>query len=253
MPNATPDPKVKNRLKTAFNLEPLQGYDVVYAKRVKRHGEGALKRAAAYLFYRAMRKLSSLDLPLDTGDFRLMDRRVVDAFRQFSESQRFVRGLVTWMGFRQTAVEYERPARHAGEGKYNALQLLKLANDALLSFSVVPLRLASTLGLFCIAAAVIIGGALLGGQWFLDAAVTSGTITILCLTLFSGTQLLAVGILGEYMGRMHRDVLKRPLYIVDRQRGWGGHGARASRPVEHGARPSTVHRDQFLSARKDAA
>jgi dolichol-phosphate mannosyltransferase len=235
-------------------LEPwLQGHDVVYAKRVKRHGEGVFKRAAAYLFYRFMRKMSSLELPLDTGDFRLMDRRVVEAFRQFSESQRFVRGLVTWMGFRQTAVEYERPARHAGEGKYSALQLIKLAADALLSFSVVPLRFASMLGLFCIAAAVITGGALLGCQWFFDAAVTSETITNLCLTLFSGTQLLAVGILGEYMGRMHRDVLRRPLYIVDRQRGWMNQSARATRSVERSTRAETAQRDRTLSARKDAA
>ena len=235
-------------------LDPwLQGYDVVYATRAKRLGEGFFKRTAAYVFYRAMRKLSSLDLPLDTGDFRLMDRRVVDAFRQFSESQRFVRGLITWMGFRQTAVEYERPARHAGVGKYSALQLIKLAIDALLSFSVVPLRFASMFGLLCIVAALITGGALVVGQWFFDAAVTSGAITNLCLVFFSGTQLVAIGILGEYMGRMHRDVLKRPLYVIDRQRGWASQAARSTRFVEQTARPEVAVRDRSLPARKDAA
>lgn len=235
-------------------LEPwLQGYDVVYAMRAKRHGEGFFKRTAAYVFYRAMRKLSSLDLPLDTGDFRLMDRRVVESFRQFSESQRFVRGLVTWMGFRQTAVEYERPARHAGVGKYSMLQLVKLAIDALLSFSVVPLRCASIVGLFCVAGALVAGGAMLGGEWLFGGSVTSSTITNLCLVLFGGTQLLAIGILGEYIGRMHRDVLKRPLYIVDRQRGWGSQAARSTRFVEHTARSEVAVRDRSLPARKDAA
>ena len=235
-------------------IEPwLQGFDVVYATRAKRHGEGFFKRSAAYVFYRAMRKLSSLDLPLDTGDFRLMDRRVVEAFRQFSESQRFVRGLVTWMGFRQTAVDYERPARHAGVGKYSTWQLVKLAIDAMLSFSVVPLRFASILGLFCILAVVLGGGAVLGGWWFFDVAMGSSSITNLCLVLFAGTQLLALGILGEYVGRMHRDVLKRPLYIVDRQRGWGNHAAGAGRPIAHDTRTEAANRDRSLAARKDAA
>ena len=235
-------------------LEPwLQGYDVVYAKRVRRHGEGLFKRAAAYLFYRAMRKLSSLDLPLDTGDFRLMDRRVVEAFRQFSESQRFVRGLITWMGFRHTAVEYERPARHAGEGKYSSLQLMKLAIDALLSFSVVPLRFASILGLICVGGSLIAGTVAVGGHWFFGESMTSSSMPNFCLVLFGGTQLLAIGVLGEYMGRMHRDVLKRPLYIVDRQRGWSGQAARACSSAGTGSQSESAPRDRLSAARKDAA
>jgi dolichol-phosphate mannosyltransferase len=235
-------------------LEPwLQGYDVVCARRVKRHGEGIFKRAAAYLFYRGMRRLSSLDLPLDTGDFRLMDRRVVDAFRQFPESQRFVRGLVTWMGFRQATVEYERPARHAGTSKYGTLKLVKLAIDALLSFSAVPLRCATILGLLCVAASLIAGVIVVGGHWWFGAPTAPSSITNLCLTLFGGTQLLAIGILGEYIGRMHRDALKRPLYIVDRQRGWGSHATQARRPIERRSQAELVPRDRSLAARKDAA
>jgi dolichol-phosphate mannosyltransferase len=200
-----------------------------------------------------MQKLSSLELPLDTGDFRLMDRRVVEAFRQFSESQRFVRGLVTWMGFRQTAVEYERPARHAGEGKYSTLQLMKLGIDALLSFSVVPLRLASILGLVCVTGSLVAGTVAVGGQWFLGESFTSISMTNFFLVLFGGTQLLAIGVLGEYLGRMHRDALKRPLYIVDRQRGWGGQAARACKSAGEGLHAEAAPRDRLLPARKHAA
>jgi dolichol-phosphate mannosyltransferase len=202
-------------------LEPwLQGYDIVYGRRLMRHGESWFKRAAAFLFYRMMRRFSSLDLPLDAGDFRLMDRRVIEAFRKFPESQRFVRGLVTWMGFRQTAVDYERQARHAGVGKYSIWQLLKLGTDALLSFSVLPLRLATLLGFLCVIGALAGAAAVIGGHWFLGSTIGSSSLTNFLLMLFSGVQLVAIGILGEYVGRMHRDVLGRPLYLLDRRRGW---------------------------------
>jgi dolichol-phosphate mannosyltransferase len=202
-------------------LEPwLQGYDVVYARRLIRHGESWFKRAAAFLFYRTMRRLSSLDLPLDAGDFRLMDRRVVDAFRRFPESQRFVRGLVTWTGFRQTAVEYERQARHSGVGKYSIWQLLKLSGDAIFSFSSLPLRLASILGFVSVTGAIIATGITATNHWLTGSAVTSSASMNICLALFSGVQLVTIGILGEYVGRVHRDVLGRPLYLLARRRGW---------------------------------
>lgn len=218
----------------------LQGFDVVYARRRVRHGESWFKRTAAFLFYRIMRRVSSLDLPLDTGDFRLMDRRVVLAFRQFPESQRFVRGLISWMGFRQAAVDYERPARHAGTGKYSKWQLLKLACDALFGFSVAPLRLSTVLGACCVTFAML--GTLITwiGRGFSGFDAGSGAVTNLCLALFAGAQLLAIGILGEYIGRMQRDVTRRPLYLIDRQHGWEdtlgsvearGNGAARLRPV----------------------
>jgi dolichol-phosphate mannosyltransferase len=202
-------------------LEPwLQGFDVVYARRLYRYGESLFKRGAAFLFYRLMRHFSSLDLPLDTGDFRLMDRRVVEAFRQFSESQRFVRGIVTWMGFRQTAVQYERPARHAGVGKYTICQLFRLATDAIVGFSVLPLRIATLLGVLCVIGSLI-GVTVFAGRQLLAASGSgASSLTNLCLVLFGGVQLTAIGILGEYVGRMHRDVLRRPLYFIDRQHGW---------------------------------
>ena len=230
-----------------------QGYDVVFAKRLRRHGESPLKRAAAFLFYRVMRKVASIDLPLDTGDFRLMDRRVVEAFRQFTESQRFVRGLVTWMGFRQTAVEYERPGRNAGSGKYSPLQLVKLACDAMLSFSVWPLRFASLGGMFCVATAAILAVVLACRHWWFGLEVAGSTLTNLCLTLFSGTQLVGLGILGEYIGRMHRDVMKRPLYLVDRQRGWGGTAAQKSCAAGKSAPMQSAEQERKLSARQQAA
>jgi dolichol-phosphate mannosyltransferase len=149
-----------------------------------------------------------------------MDRRVVEAFRRFPESQRFVRGLVTWAGFRQTAIEYERQPRHAGIGKYSMWQLLKLGCDAVLSFSVVPLRLATLLGSLLLLGAAV--AALLGLvlPWLGESGYGAHTWTNLCLVLFSSVQLLGIGILGEYVGRVHRDVLGRPLYFIDRCRGF---------------------------------
>ena len=233
-------------------LEPwLQGCDVVYAKRSRRHGEGFAKRAASFVFYRLMRKLSSLDLPLDTGDFRLMDRRVVESFRRFSESQRFVRGLVTWMGFRQTAVEYERPARAAGKGKYSVLQLLKLAADALLGFSVVPLRFISLLGMLCVGGALASGVSTLIRSWLGEVPPGSSTTTNTLLVLMGGTQLLAVGVLGEYLGRMNRDVLRRPLYLVDRHRGWKT--GKAVGKISHSSAVSEHDLERSIAPRQEAA
>jgi dolichol-phosphate mannosyltransferase len=199
-----------------------------------------------------MRRLSSLDLPLDTGDFRLMDRRVVDAFRQFSESQRFVRGIVTWMGFRQTAVQYERPARHAGSGKYSLVQLLKLAMDAIVGFSIMPLRLATTVGLICVAASLLGGAFSLGRSWLGKIDPGSTTNLLLGFLLLGGIQLLSIGILGEYVGRVHRDVLRRPLYLVDRCHGWENKIS-DTRRGGMSAHALQVPRDASLHSRQPAA
>ncbi len=235
-------------------LEPwLQGCDVVYARRRRRHGEGFLKQATSFLFYRLMMRLSSLNLPLDTGDFRLMDRRVVEAFRQFSESQRFVRGLVTWMGFRQAAVEYDRPARHAGEGKYSTMKLIKLGMDAVLSFSAVPLRLVSVLGLICILTAILAAGGVMAGQLWSGDTLSGNTITNLCLVLFSGTQLVGLGIIGEYVGRVHREVLNRPLYLIERQKGWGAKLERGRSIAESRTRSARSVSDHSHTVQQEAA
>ncbi len=203
----------------------VQGFDVVYARRSRREGESTFKRVAAFLFYRLMRRASALDLPLDTGDFRLMDRRVVESFRQLPERQRFVRGLLTWLGFRQTAVDYVRPARYAGAGKYSVWSLVRLGLDAVLGFSVVPLRAVAAFGLVSVVGATLFAAAVFGRSVLLGAAIADGTLTQLCIALFSGVQLVTLGVLGEYIGRIHGEVQRRPLYLVDRQRGWSSRAA----------------------------
>jgi dolichol-phosphate mannosyltransferase len=226
----------------------VQGSDVVYARRVRREGETPFKRMAAFLFYRLMRRASALDLPLDTGDFRLMDRRVVEAFRQLPERQRFVRGLLTWLGFRQTAVDYVRPARHAGSGKYSVWSLCKLSLDAVLGFSIVPLRAVAAIGLVSIAAAGVVAAVAFARTILLDIPITDGRLTQLCVALFAGVQLVTIGILGEYIGRIHGEVQRRPLYLIDRQRGWSAaagrrdyqtHDRRRHRPRRHSAMVET--------------
>jgi len=234
-------------------LDPwLRGYDVVYATRRRRRGDAVLKRAAIYLFYRLMRRVACVDLPVDTGDFRLMDRRVVEALRQFGEGQRFVRGLVSWMGFRQTAVEYDRAARHAGQGKYGVLRLCKFGMDALLGYSLVPLRIAAALGLASSLAALGTLGVAITRIMLGAAGPDATQITLMALALLGGVQLLAIGIAGEYVGRTHTEVLRRPLYLVDRQRGFDS--ARTIRAIDIQRRPRPIeHIERHPPLREEAA
>jgi glycosyltransferase involved in cell wall biosynthesis len=191
------------------------GFDVVFGVRSKRHGEGWFKRLTAAVFYRALRAmLGGVSIPVDAGDFRLMSRTVVLTLRALREQHRFVRGMVAWVGFRQTAVTYERPARFAGETKYPLRKMLGFALDGITSFSTVPLRMAIWLGVMagCIALA--------GGVWavyvkLFGGRVVPGWTTIMILVgLGSSAQLLMTGILGEYVGRIYEEVKRRPLYIV---------------------------------------
>ena len=197
-----------------------EGFDVVYAVRRSRHGEGLAKRLTAKLFYRMLRWLAGIDLPLDAGDFRLMDRKVVDAFRQFRERERFVRGLVAWMGFRQSAIAYDRPARYAGRTKYNFWRLTALAADAVSAFSRVPLRAVSIVGLIAsvltgLGVLVVVGQGLVGG--FAGRGQALATAAML---FFGGVQLLVLGLLGEYLGKIYRETQRRPLYFVRQQHGF---------------------------------
>jgi glycosyltransferase involved in cell wall biosynthesis len=192
-----------------------EGYDVVFGVRSKRHGETAFKKLTAKIFYRLLRAmLGGISIPVDAGDFRLMSRPVVLTMRALREQHRFVRGMVAWVGFRQVAVTYERPARFAGETKYPLRKMLRFALDGITSFSTVPLRMAIWLG-------VLAGGvALIGGLWavwvkLFDTGVVPGWTTIMILVgLGSSAQLLMTGILGEYIGRIYEEVKRRPLYIV---------------------------------------
>jgi len=190
-----------------------EGYEVVYAQREEREGETWFKRTTAALFYRLLRAITNVDIPVDTGDFRLMGPRVVEAFRALPERNRFIRGLVSWLGFPQAAVSYRRQARLAGETKYPLKKMVRFALDGITSFSFFPLRLATWTG-FAVSAlafiyiAVVILLKALGINW-------PGYTSIMASILFiGGVQLIMIGILGEYLGRVFDEVKKRPLYLV---------------------------------------
>jgi dolichol-phosphate mannosyltransferase len=195
-----------------------EGYDIVYAVRRHRHGESWFKRATAALFYRTLERVVGVKIPKDTGDFRLMSRRSVLALRGLREANRFVRGLVAWIGFRQTAVYYDRSARFAGDTHYPLHKMLRFASDGIISFSTLPLRVATLLGMF---SGLIAGGV---AAWVLIAVVSGAYVVpgwatlMLAVSLASSAQLLMIGILGEYIGRVYDEVKRRPLYLVDETR-----------------------------------
>ncbi len=190
-----------------------EGYDVVYGQRTEREGETWFKRASAAAFYRVMRRLVDRRLPADTGDFRLVSRRVIEALRQVREHDRFVRGIVAWLGFAQRAVPYRRPGRAAGTTKYPLTKMLRLALDAMISFSNLPLRLITWFGA---AAAVVSTVALVGALWG-DArsGASPGWAELAALVgWFGGAILFAIGVLGIYVYKIHTEVRARPLYLV---------------------------------------
>lgn len=198
------------------------GYDVVYATRSARAGETRLKRFTAAAFYRSMEKMSDTALPRDTGDFRLLSRRALDALGQLRERQRFMKGLFTWIGFRQTAVTYQRDPRRAGRSKWNYWRLTQLAIEGITSFSTAPLRLATWVGLGAAAFAFIYG------LWVMLKALAwgdpvRGYPTLMVVILFlGGVQLLALGVIGEYLGRNYAESKQRPLYFIEERRPAGG-------------------------------
>jgi glycosyltransferase involved in cell wall biosynthesis len=200
-----------------------EGYEVVYAVRAQREGETWFKRTTAALFYRVLSWITDVPIPLDTGDFRLMDRRVVDAVGRMRERHRFVRGMVSWVGFRQTGIEYERHERFAGETKYTLRKMLRLAWDGITSFSYLPLQLATYLG-FTIAVLSALGILLvIYLRAFTGSEPLKGQATTLVMVLFLGSvQLISLGIVGEYLGRIYNEVKERPLYIVRQTLGEGG-------------------------------
>jgi glycosyltransferase involved in cell wall biosynthesis len=196
-----------------------QGFDVVYGTRTRRDGESWFKRATAAAFYRVINRLSDTPIPADTGDFRLMSRRVLDALGQLRERQRFMKGLFAWVGFRQVALPYARAPRLAGTTKFNYWRLWNLALEGITGFSTVPLRVATYLGL---------GAALLAfvyGAWVIAKTLlwgdpVQGWPTMMTVILFlGGVQLIALGILGEYLGRLYVEAKQRPLYLVSERRG----------------------------------
>lgn len=193
------------------------GYHVVSARRISRAGETLFKRASANLFYRALRRLSSVDLPPDIGDFRLLDRCVIDALRAMPERDRYFRGMVNWVGFRHAEVPFERRERAAGETKYPLRAMFRLAANGVLGFSDAPLRLALWVGSLVSVGALSLG-LYIFLNWFFNSDLVEGwTSTVLILTLLGGIQLLTLGIVGLYVGRIHNEVKQRPLYFVNPQ------------------------------------
>ncbi len=191
----------------------LQGWEVVYAKRKKRKGESAFKLLTAKMFYRVLGSLTDIDIPADTGDFRLIDRKVADAFLRMPERSRFIRGMMAWLGFKQTPIEYERDERFAGETKYPLKKMLKLASNGILSFSTQPLRLVLQMGLiavvisFCLLIYAIVSKAM-------GTAEGGWTSLMVAVTFLGGVQLVSIGVLGQYLARMFEESKARPLYVL---------------------------------------
>jgi dolichol-phosphate mannosyltransferase len=191
-----------------------EGYEVVYAVRAEREGETWFKKMTAALFYRMINRITDVDIPLDTGDFRLMDRQVIDVLTSMREKHRFPRAMVAWVGFRQTGVEYERAARFAGETKYPFSKMLRLAINAITGFSYFPLQIATYLGfasagLSILAIPLVILLRLIGNEAFFGQAST-----LIAVLFLGGVQLISLGILGEYIGRLYDEAKGRPLYIT---------------------------------------
>ena len=198
-----------------------EGYDVVYGVRGQRDGETWFKKLSASAFYRLIARLTNVPIPVDTGDFRLMDRRVVEAVRQMPEQHRFLRGMVSWVGFRQTGVTYHRQPRFAGSSTFTFAKMLRFALDAITSFSYLPLQLASYLGfaialLSAVAILVAVALRLLGASQPLLGQAT----TLVAVLFLGGVQLIGLGIIGEYLGRIHDEVKHRPLYVIAQR--WDG-------------------------------
>ena len=187
--------------------------DVVYAVRRKRAGESLTKRATARIFYRLLWRMTETNIPLDTGDFRLMSRRALDALMAMPEQARFVRGMVAWIGFKQVPITYDRAERMAGETKYPFSKMFGLAFDAITGFSTAPLRFASHAGLWLVAASVIILGYILIG-WARGTTVEGWTSLMLLVVLLGAAQMFVLGMIGEYLGRLYMEAKRRPTYIV---------------------------------------
>jgi dolichol-phosphate mannosyltransferase len=197
-----------------------QGADVVYGQRRRRAGEPKAKLATSALFYRLINKLIDVPIPPDTGDFRLISRRVLDVFLTMPERQRFTRGMIAWLGYRQVPILYDRDARHAGETKWTARKLIKLAADAVTSFSTRPLVLTTWLGLlFSVGAIALLIYAFI--SWAFLNAVEGWTSQMVVIALLGGIQLLMLGIQGEYLGRLYEQVKGRPLFLIDQVVGGG--------------------------------
>ncbi|MFN8359350.1 MAG: glycosyltransferase family 2 protein [Candidatus Kapaibacterium sp.] len=192
-----------------------EGFDVVYAVRKKREGETFFKLFTAKIFYRLLKKLTNVNIPVDTGDFRIMSRRVVNVLVSMKERHRFIRGMISWIGFPQTGLEYERHERFSGETKYTLSKMIKFAFDGITSFSAVPLRLASYMGILTACAGFLYALDILRVKLFTNSTVPGWSSIVIIVLILGGVQLIALGMIGEYLGRVHDETKYRPLYIIE--------------------------------------
>jgi polyisoprenyl-phosphate glycosyltransferase len=208
-----------------------EGYEIVYARRLSREGETWVKLLTSHLYYKAMTKLTAVRIPEKVSDFRLVDRKVVDAFKAMPERDRYVRGMFSWLGFRQTAVEFHREARVAGATKYNYRRLAKLAMDSLIGFSDVPLKVALWLGALVSLGAVCFGLFVIALAFLSPNAVPGWSSLAVLVSFFAGANLFTTGIIGLYVGRIHNEAKQRPLYVVRQEIGFARAAAKAAKPV----------------------
>lgn len=192
-----------------------KGYEVVYAKRAERKGEGFLKKATANLFYRTMRNITNIDIPLDTGDFRIIDRKVVEYLKAMPEQNKFLRGQIAWLGFRQTAVEFSRDKRKHGKTGYPLSKMMRFALDGITGFSDKPLQTVSQLGFFISFLSFIIILYAIYSHFILDRTIAGWTSIIISTMFIGGVQLISIGVIGQYISRINKNVQNRPLYIVE--------------------------------------
>lgn len=195
-----------------------QGYEVIYGKRKIRKGESAFKLLTAKMFYKTLNILSDVEIPKDTGDFRLVDRKVVDTINQMPEHNKFLRGLFSWVGYKQTAFEYERKERFAGKTKYPLRKMLKLASDGIIGFSTKPLKMVGFIGILSIIISIaILIYALISYAFNLNNLSAGWTSIMVTVTFFAGVQLLSIWVMSEYIGRIYDESKNRPQYIIDKK------------------------------------
>ena len=192
-----------------------EGFEVVYAKRAARNGESWMKKFTARMFYRVLKFITSVNIPVDTGDFRIVDRKIVDVLKQMPEQQKFLRGQISWIGFNQTYVEYERDERYAGETGYTYKKMLRLALDGITSFSNFPLKFATVCGFVVSGIAFLVMLYALYARFISKDYIEGWTSIIISVLFLGGIQLISIGIIGEYISRLSSNVRNRPLYIVN--------------------------------------
>ncbi|MDN4066516.1 glycosyltransferase family 2 protein [Paenibacillus vini] len=205
-----------------------QGYDVVYAVRSKRNGESIFKKVTAKLFYRTLNKMVDIDIPLDTGDYRLISREACDILKRMRERNRFVRGMVSWIGFKQTGIEFERDERFAGETKYTLSKMIKFSLDGIISFSTKPLKFSIHIGLIMASLSFVYALYLIIAKGFSGRTVEGWTTIVVLILLIGGIQMVTLGVVGEYIARIYDESKNRPLYVIKDEI-----GSRAPNDVEN--------------------